>query len=152
MLLFKGLIIWLLFIVVEILNGTIRTLWLIPILGQDLAYGLSFGMGALSIVAIATGSVSWLRATRMQQLALGLLWVSLTLTFEVGLGRWGWGYSWAKIWSDYDLSQGGLMALGLLLVLISPWLGHQLRASTQGRVPSRAARPGTSAVEGQRIS
>ena len=44
----------------------------------------------------------------------------LTVTFEVGLGHWAFGYSWAQIAADYNLFQGRLMAIGSVLLLFAP--------------------------------
>lgn len=50
---------------------------------------------------------------------LGFLWLTLTLTFEIGLGR-ATGVSWDRIASDFDPRRGGLLGLGMLVILVSP--------------------------------
>ena len=57
---------------------------------------------------------------------IGLLWVLLAVTFEVGLGRL-LGYPLSRILSDYDLSRGGLMGLGLAAMLFAPLAAARLR-------------------------
>ncbi|HMY75638.1 MAG TPA: hypothetical protein PLQ88_27705, partial [Blastocatellia bacterium] len=70
----------------------------------------------------------WLRATqRRQLLAVGALWVLLTVAFEFGLGRFVLGYSWTRLLEDYNLARGGLMGLGLVFLLFAPLLAAKMR-------------------------
>jgi len=48
------------------------------------------------------------------------------LGFEIALGR-ARGFGWQRIGADYDVSQGGLMGFGLLLLLLAPWIAAGLR-------------------------
>ncbi|HEY9816544.1 MAG TPA: hypothetical protein V6D20_12215 [Candidatus Obscuribacterales bacterium] len=126
--LLRSFVIWLVFILAESLNGIARSLWLVPSLGNSLAHRVSFAIGSLLILIIATVFVPWLRASRVQSLGIGLLWAGLTLAFEVGLGRWVLDYSWTQIWADYDVFQGALMPLGLGLMVLSPIIGGIIRS------------------------
>jgi hypothetical protein len=128
MIFLRSIAIWLIFIIIESLNGTIRTLWLVPLLGDLRAHQLSFITGSLLIVTIATIFIRWLNATSLARLmSVGVLWMLLTVTFEVALGRWAFGYSWAQIAADYNLCQGRLMAIGLVLLLLAPLIATQIR-------------------------
>ncbi|MBD2081566.1 hypothetical protein [Leptolyngbya sp. FACHB-17] len=49
------------------------------------------------------------------------------MTFEIVLGRFILGYSWERIAADYNLFQGGLMLMGLILLLLAPWIAAKLR-------------------------
>lgn len=128
MIVLRSIVIWLLFIVAESLNGTARIFWLEPTLGNVQAHQLAFVIGSILVVTIATLSAPWLSASRLQRLGIGILWAGLTFAFEIGLGRLIFGYSWAQILSDYNLSQGGLMAIGLGLMMLSPLIGNQIWA------------------------
>lgn len=127
MIFIRSLLVWLMFILAESLNGTIRNLWLIPALGDRPAHQLSFLIGSGLIITIATLFIRWLNPQRLTQMfGIGLLWVLLLLGFEVSLGRFVLGYSWNRILADYNLAAGGFMAIGLLLVLFAPWIATQL--------------------------
>jgi hypothetical protein len=127
--LLKSILIWLVFIATESLNGTIRTLWLVPSLGDSLAHRISFVMGAFIVLAIATLFIRWLQATRISQLlGVGVLWAILTLAFEIGLGRVILGYSWEQIAADYNVGQGGLMPFGLVWLVLSPAIATKIRS------------------------
>ncbi|MFM2433025.1 MAG: hypothetical protein RLZZ511_4239 [Cyanobacteriota bacterium] len=126
--LIRSLVVWCLFILAESLNGTIRNLWLVPTLGDRPAHLISFVTGSVLILTIATLCIRWLKARSTAQLIrIGLLWVLLTLGFEVGLGHFGLGYSWERILADYNLARAGLMPIGLALILLSPLIATQLR-------------------------
>lgn len=127
MILLKGIIVWLVLILAESLNGTVRMLWLVPTLGDLRAHQLSFVMGAVLILTIATLFVRWLHASRVSQLlSVGVLWLVLTVVFEIVLGRFILGYSWEQIAADYNVLQGGLMPFGLVWLTLSPLIAAKI--------------------------
>jgi hypothetical protein len=129
MLFFRSIAIWLIFIVIESINGTIRTLWLVPSVGDLRAHQISFVTGSLLILTISTIFVRWLNISSLSQsIGVGVLWMLLTVVFEVGLGRLAFGYSWAQIAADYNLLQGRLMSLGLVLLLLAPLIATKIRS------------------------
>jgi hypothetical protein len=131
-LLIRSLIIWFVLIITESLNGTIRVLWLVPTLGEPLGEQVSFGMGLILVFAIAILFVPWLYPVRrVQLLKVGLFWVVLTVLFELYLGRVILGYSWERIFADYNLAEGGLMPLGLGLLALAPMIAAQVRGGLQ---------------------
>jgi hypothetical protein len=66
-------------------------------------------------------------------LAVGAIWVVLTVLFEITLGRL-MNLSWQRILSDYDLANGGLMGFGLLFMLFAPLIAAKIR-KTAARKP-----------------
>lgn len=128
MLILKSIIVWLVFILAESINGTVRILWLVPFLGDRLADQISFVIGSILILAIASLFARWLQVSRFSQLLyVGVLWLLLTVVFEIVLGRLIFGYSWSQIAADYNLLQGGLMPIGLLLVILAPFIAAKIR-------------------------
>ncbi len=124
----RAIAVWFMFILAETLNGSLRILWLVPALGDVQAHQISFAIGSLLIFAIATLFIRWLQVSRIFQLIqIGLLWLFLTVAFEIGLGRFILNYSWEQIATDYNVSQGGLMPFGLLLLALSPLIAAKLR-------------------------
>lgn len=123
----KALAVWFLIIALETVHGALRQWLIVPFLGDMPARQLGVFTGSALILLVAWWTASWLGAsTRQAQLRVGALWVLLILVFEIGLG-FAFGYSWARILSDYDLTQGGLMGFGLLVLLFAPMLGWKLR-------------------------
>lgn len=132
--LFRAVLIWLLLITAETLQGAARHLLLSPALEQALRQ-LSVIVGVVVIFAITWASLPWMRIrTTRQALAVGALWALLTLAFEFGVGLLT-GASWSRILADYDLPSGGWMPLGLLAMALTPWTVWRLRARPQHGLP-----------------
>jgi hypothetical protein len=128
MIILKGIIVWLVFIAAESLNGTVRILWLVPSFGDIWAHQISFITGSFLVLTIATLFVRWLQASRVSQLlGVGVLWLLLTVAFEIVLGRFILAYSWEQIAADYNLLQGGLMPIGLVLLTLSPLIAGKIQ-------------------------
>jgi hypothetical protein len=126
----RGLVVWVIFMLAEVLHGTARILWLEPLIGDVKARQISVFTGLAIILAIVIASIRWIDATRVTQLwGIGLLWLVLTVGFEIMLGRFVMGLSWERIASDYSLLQGGLMSLGLLVLTLSPLIAAKVRGS-----------------------
>ncbi|MFN0087274.1 MAG: hypothetical protein ACKVX9_17935 [Blastocatellia bacterium] len=124
----RGLAIWLVIILAESVHGTARVLVLQPRVGDFRARQIAFFTGMVLILAIAMLFIRWIRACGAGQLLrVGLLWMAMTLLFEISLGRFVMGYSWERLLSDYDLSKGGLMGFGLLFLVFAPRLAARLR-------------------------
>lgn len=120
--------VWLLIIAAETVHGTFRTIFLEPAMGGPEARRLSVFTGAALIFAITWLTIRWIGEWSSGRLiAIGLMWIALTVGFEVALGRFVLGLSWDRLFSDYDLSRGGLMSIGLLLMALSPVAAARLR-------------------------
>jgi hypothetical protein len=122
------MVVWVAIILAESVHGTLRTLYLAPLVGDFNARRVGVLVGSLLILAIAFAFARWLGdLTRRQLFAIGAAWVVLTVAFEIVLGRLVLNAPWERILSDYDITQGGLMGCGLLVIWCSPWLAHRLR-------------------------
>lgn len=119
--------VWLAIIGAESLHGALRILLLAPVIGDFRARQIGVVTGAAIVFLVTWLLIRWLRvhSTRVL-LAIGGLWVVLTVTFEVCLGRL-FGTSWNRILSDYDLPHGGFLGLGLLAMLVTPLIATRLR-------------------------
>ena len=123
MYLFRAFAIWLAIIFAESIHGTLRQIFLSPILGDFLARRIAVFTGTILIFAITYFSIRWINApTNRTLLGIGLMWVVLTVGFEFSLGFFVFNYSWQRMLEDYDISRGGLMGLGLLLMFFAPLL------------------------------
>lgn len=116
----RGFIVWLFIIAAEFVHGTARILLLQPLTGDLRARQIAVFTGILIILTITYLFIGWIRAaSRTQLLAIGVMWLVLTVAFEISLGRL-LNLSWERIFSDYDLANGGLMSFGLLLLTLAP--------------------------------
>ena len=112
----------------ETLHGVARGALLAPYVGDLRARQIGVFTGSIIFFVIALASVRWIRATRTPQLlGVGVLWLILTIAFEVSFGRLVLGYSWKRVASDYDLSKGGLLPLGLAALVTSPYAAGRMR-------------------------
>jgi hypothetical protein len=127
MLWLRAIAVWLLIVVAESINGTIRQLFVSPAIGDKLARQIGVFIGSSLILLISWLTARWLGAkTDKEQFKVGGLWVVLIVIFEIGLGV-SLGYSRERLLSDYNLAQGGLMGFGLAIMLFAPMLGAKLR-------------------------
>lgn len=124
----RGLVVWLVIIFAESLHGTARVMLLEPYVGDVRARQIAFFTGMAIILAIAIAFIKWIRATSVfRLLTVGFLWSALTLGFEILLGRFVLHYSWARILADYDLREGGLMAIGMFFLILAPLIAAKVR-------------------------
>ncbi len=123
----RAIAVWLLIVVVESVNGTVRQLFIAPVIGDLLArqIGVFFGSGLILVISWRTAR--WMGAkTRKEQFKVGGLWVVLIVIFEIGLGV-SLGYTRERLLSDFNLAHGGLMGFGLLFMLFAPIMGAKFR-------------------------
>jgi hypothetical protein len=122
----RAIAIWLLILAAESISGTIRRMWLVPALGEHTAHQIGVVAASALILFIAWLTARWLDArTFKAQFQVGMLWVVLMLCFEFGVGL-AIGNSMQSILAEYDLSRGGLMGLGFLVLLFAPVLGARV--------------------------
>jgi hypothetical protein len=123
----RALVAWLLIIFLESVHGVLRQTFLAPSLGDLPSRQLGVFVGSVLIFAVALATTRWLGAASTRTLlTVGGVWVLLTLVFEVGLG-FALGVSTERLLSDYKLTEGGYLGLGLLFMLLSPWLARRMR-------------------------
>jgi hypothetical protein len=128
MFLLRAFLVWLIIMAGESIHGTLRQLFLAPLVGDSRARQISLFTGMLLIFTINFLFIRWIHAeTTKSLLAVGLVWMALTVLFEFALGILMLNYSWERMFEDYDISRGGLMAFGLLFMLIAPLLAAKLR-------------------------
>ncbi len=119
---------WLIIIFAEMVHGILRGLFLVPVLGDFASRQVGVFTGSLIILAIAYMTVRWIGAGSVRQLfAAGLIWMTLTLAFEIIFGRFVMHFGWERILSDFNILHGGLLALGMIFMAFSPFLAAKLR-------------------------
>ncbi len=123
----RALVVWLVIIVAETVHGTLRQLFVTPLVGDSLARQIGIVVGSLIVFGVAVVFSRWLGAHKLrEQLAVGLMWVVLTVLFELALGTL-LGLTRERMLADYDLKAGGFMAFGLLFMLLSPVIAARVR-------------------------
>ena len=124
----RAFAVWLVLIVAEILHGILRGIFLVPHVGEFRSNQIGVFTGSIIILVIALAFVRWIGASRTSDLLLvGLLWLVLTLAFEVAFGRFVVGASWERLAADYNVPEGGLLPFGMLVLLLSPLIAGKVR-------------------------
>ena len=124
----RSLTIWLVLIIAEIVHGILRAIVLVPIVGEFRSNQIGVFTGSVIILLIAYFTIRWIGAKRLSELLLvGLIWLVLTVAFEVLFGRLVIGLDWETILAGYNIAQGGLMPLGLMVLFFSPMIASKLR-------------------------
>ena len=128
MLLVRALVVWVGLMIVEAIHGALRAAWLVPRIGDLPARRVGVVVGSLLILLVALLTIRWLGPRTVAScLGIGVLWVALTLPFEMALGRY-MGLSWERIGADFDPTQGGWLAFGLIFMALAPLIAWKARA------------------------
>lgn len=139
----RAFAVWLLMMLIETVHGVLRTTLLAPVVGDVASRQIGVFSGSLLILAVTYLSLGWLRLDwNRLRLVVGIVWVVLTLAFEVGLGRFVLGYPWSRLAADYNLSHGGLMGFGLLVMVFAPSIAYAFATRGARRDVRRRGQPG----------
>jgi len=118
----RSALVWLSFGIVAFAMGALRQAVIAPRLGEQLAHQIGSVAVAAIIGTIAVRFTRSLGPTLEQALTIGLLWVAMSVAFEVGYFRFGVGAAWGRLIHDYNVFQGRLWLLVLLVQLVTPSL------------------------------
>jgi len=106
----------------------LRTVWLVPLVGDLRARQIGVLTGSLLILVVALLAIRWIGARgRRDLLLIGGSWLVLMVGAEVLLGRVVFGYPWSRIAEDFDVTRGGLLGFGMLVLAAAPWLASRWR-------------------------
>lgn len=127
-LLARGVTVWLVLMAAEFAHGIGRAIWLVPVVGDFPARQIGVFTGTIINVTIAALFIRWIHPTRVADaLMVGITWLMLTLVFEITFGRFVMHASWQRIASDYDVTHGGLLPIGLALLALAPLMTARMR-------------------------
>ncbi len=113
---------------VEVIHGTLRTIFLEPRIGSFTARQLSVFSGAALLLGVACLLIRWIGTSSFaERIVVGLWWLALTLAFELGLGHYAFGRSWQSLGEDFNLLRGGLFPIGLAVLTMSPVIAARWR-------------------------
>ncbi len=122
-----ALLLWLFILVLAIANGALREQLLIPRLGSVTGLIVSGCLLSCLIILVAFIGVPWLGMLKnFEYLFIGLSWLLLTLTFEVGFGL-ALHKSWSELLQAYTFKGGNIWPVVLTVIALAPWLAAKLR-------------------------
>lgn len=130
----QAIAVWLGLVGAEIVHGILRSIVLMPRIGDQRARQIGVFTGSLVNLGIAYFCIRWIGARTTRALVgIGMVWVVLTVVFEVTFGRLVMRSSWGRIRSDYDLAHGGLLPIGLVALAGSLLVASRLRGMDSSR-------------------
>lgn len=120
---FKYLLAWIPMVLIAIANGVLRQATYGKALSELHAHQLSTLMAAVLLGLYMRAVIRrWQPASARQALAIGLVWLGLTVAFEMWFGHFVAGHSWPRLLQDYDLPGGRVWSLLLLWVALAPYV------------------------------
>ena len=139
----RAFAVWLVVMAVESIHGIFRRLVLEPWVGDFPARQISVFTGSLLILIVTYLFIDWIRPTTRKQLTVtGVMWVLLTLSFEIGVGRFAFAYSWERVLSDFNIAKGGLLGIGVLIMGYAPRITASLRRVRAASLECTRSLPG----------
>ncbi|HET7896996.1 MAG TPA: hypothetical protein VFL47_04990 [Flavisolibacter sp.] len=113
---------WIPMLVLAVLNGAVRELAYKKHVGELAAHQIStVTLLLLFAVYIRYIIAQFPPGSSTQAIFIGVLWVTLTLLFEFGFGRYR-GNSWATLLADYNLAKGRLWIFIPVWILVAPYI------------------------------
>jgi hypothetical protein len=124
----KAALIWLCIACLAILNGLIRDFLFAPLFGTAFALPLSGISLAVIVFAVTYLFIGFIGATSKKACFLvGTQWILMTLAFELLFGHFLAGKSWGELLQVFNLFNGDLFLLVLLVSLFSPYVTTRIR-------------------------
>jgi hypothetical protein len=125
---------WTVLLLVAVACGILREFWLVPALGLQAARVI----GSLVVCVLFFGLIyryigKFVSPSQGFLVKLGLFWMTLAILFEFLFGRYVMGHSWQALGADYNVFEGRLWPLVLLVIWFGPLLAGQLRGYLRGQ-------------------
>jgi len=127
----KYVIGWLPLMVIGILNGIFRQAGYGKYVGELTAHQISTLTGIVLMglyIWWLTGV--WKIPSAGQAVAIGFIWLSMTVVFEFLFGHYVAGHPWKRLFHDYNLLEGRLWALVLIWIAVAPLVFYKLRSKS----------------------
>lgn len=117
----KAFGVWLGMLLAAFLNGALRELLIVRLVGEQVGHVLSVVVLSGAIFGLAYLFVRAQRPLPASTLfQIGLFWLGLSLLFEFGFFHYAMHEPWEKLLADYNLFRGRLLIVVWLTTLFSP--------------------------------
>jgi hypothetical protein len=124
--LLRYLLAWFPMIIIGITNGILREFTYGKYLNELRAHQVSTAIGVcLFGLYIWVLTRFWHIQSSQQAIAIGLIWLGLTVVFEFTFGRYIAGHSWSQLFRDYNLLAGRVWIFVLIWIAIAPFLFYR---------------------------
>jgi hypothetical protein len=122
------LIAWLGGSVLAIGNGIVRELVYKSYAGERLAHYISTAL-LITLLALYMRTLDrrWPLPSRRSAITIGVCWFAMTVAFEFAFGRFVAGYSWERLFEQYDVTRGNVWVAVLMWTAAGPAIIRALR-------------------------
>jgi len=118
---------WLLMPIIGIINGTIRQYGYTKALGELRAHQVSTVTGIVLFgLYIWALTLLWKIRSSAEAVAIGLVWLILTVAFEFLFGHYVMKHPWTRLFHDYNIFEGRLWVLVLVWITVAPYVFYRL--------------------------
>jgi hypothetical protein len=138
----KAACLWLGFLLAAIACGIIREQFLVPALGPLAGRAVATLLVGVIVFGLIYAYIGKLTgATRASLVKLGCCWTMAAIAFEFLFGHYVMGHSWLSLCADYNVFQGKLWPLVLIVTLLGPLWARRIRDYVHVRQPAGNFRP-----------
>lgn len=124
----KSLAVWIGLLLIAIANGTFRVAVLEARLEEQAAHVISAAMLCVLILLLTLATIGWIGPqSRADAVVVGVLWLTLTIGFELGFGHFIADRPWPELLYDYNVLKGRVTALVLGTTAAAPYLAALFR-------------------------
>ncbi len=123
----KYAIAWVGMLIIAIINGAIREGGYKKFMGELRAHQVStitaiilFGLFIWALTSI------WQIQSAGQAIAIGFIWLVLTVAFEFLFGHYVMKHPWKKLLHDYNILAGRLWVLVLIWITVAPYVFYKI--------------------------
>ena len=124
----KYVLTWIPMVFIAIINGAIREGWYRKHLSELQPHQVSTATGVLLFGVYIWALIrTWRPASAGQAIAIGLVWLGMTVVFEFLFGHYVAKRSWRELLHDYNIVAGRVWLVVLLWITIAPYVFYQLQ-------------------------
>jgi hypothetical protein len=124
----KYILAWLPMLAIAIANGTLRQFVYAPYVSELHAHQISTATGIVLFgIYIWWFLRHWPPASARQAVAIGVIWLALTVAFEFLFMHYVAGHAWDVLLHNYNLRAGRVWPLVLVWIAIAPPLFYRLQ-------------------------
>jgi hypothetical protein len=124
----RALVIWVLMLALASVNGAVRELLLIPMIGDVAGRAVSSLTLSGLVLLLAYLTIPWIHPRSGRETwVVGGLWVALTLAFEFLAGHFLFGNAWSQLLEDYNVLRGRIWILVLITTALAPFACARIR-------------------------
>ena len=124
----KYILAWIPMLFIAILNGAVHEVWLMNYFGELRAHQVSSATGIVLLgVYIWVIIRNWRPESGATAIAVGPMWLAMTVAFEFLSGFYVRGLSWNQLLQAYNLFAGQVWVLVLAWVTVTPYLFCRLQ-------------------------